>query len=124
MPAYFATCGLCQEPKELRDSHLLPAAVYKFSRTPTAVTDPNPVVVTKNKALTSSKQVTSPFLCGDCEQRFSDNGERYVLTQCARPHGRFKLRELLQAASPLVDTPRFKVYDVQPLLDHKVDQYL
>lgn len=124
MPTHCAPCGLCQEPKELQDSHLLPAAVYKFSRTPASGTDPNPVVVTKSKALTSSKQVSSPFLCENCEQRFSDNGERYVLAQCARPSGQFKLRELLHAASPLFDTSKFKVYDVQPLLGSKVDQYL
>jgi len=117
-------CGLCREPKELKDSHLLPAAVYKLSRTPTAGRDPNPVVVTQNKALTSSKHVSSLFLCEDCEQRFSDNGECHILAQCARPNGQFNLRKLLQAAIPVVDTEKFKIYDVKPFLDSKVDQYL
>lgn len=124
MPTHCSPCGLCQEPKELRDSHLLPAAVYKFLRTPTAGTDPNPVVTTKNKAITSSKQVSSEFLCQDCEDRFSRNGERYILAQCARPNGQFKLRELLQAASPLFDTPNLKGYDAQSLLGSRLDQYL
>jgi len=125
MPTHFAPCGLCQELKDLQDSHLLLAALYKFLRTSTTGTDPNPVVVTKSKAFTSSKQVSSPFLCKNCEQRFSDNGERYILAQCAQPNGQFKLRELLQAATPLFDTPKVKVYDVQPLLSsEEVDQYL
>lgn len=124
MTAPVAPCGLCLKPSKLQDSHLLPAALYKLSRDSTGGTDPNPVVVTRSKAITSSKQVSSPFLCEDCEQRFSDNGERYVLAQCARPNGQCKLRELLQAASPLFDTPKFKVYDVQPLLGNKVEQYL
>src|SRR5438094_7007040 len=124
MPTHFTSCGLCLEPKELRDSHLLPRKVYELSREPTAGTNPNPVVVTKSWARTSSKQVSSLFLCKDCEQRFSDNGERYILAQCARPNGQFKIRELLQSASPLFDTPKFKLYDVQPLLESKVDQYL
>jgi len=124
MTTHLAPCGLCLKLKQLRDSHLLPRALYKLSREPTGGADQNPVVVTRSNALTSSKQVSSPFLCDDCEQRFSDNGERYILAQCARPNGQFKLRELLQAASPLFNTQKFKVYDVQPLLGSKVDQYL
>lgn len=119
-----APCGLCLKPSKLQDSHLLSAALYKLSRDPTGGTDPNPVMVTRSKTITSSKQVSSYFLCKSCEQRFSDDGERYILAQCARPNGQFKLRELLQAASPLFNTPRFRVYDVQPLLGSKVDQYL
>jgi hypothetical protein len=81
-------------------------------------------VITPSKTITSSKQVSSYFLCKCCEGRFSDNGERHILDQCARPDGQFKLRKLLQAASPLYDTPKFKVYDAQALLGSKVDQYL
>lgn len=124
MLTHSSSCGLCREIKELRDSHLLPRKIYELSREPTARTNPNPVVVTKSKTRTSSKQVSSPFLCEDCEQRFSNNGERYVLAQCAQPDGQFKLRELLQEASPLFDTPKFKVYDIQPLDKCKVEQYL
>lgn len=124
MTASVTPCGLCLKPSKLQNSHLLPAALYKLSRDPTGGTDPNPVMVTRSKAITSSKQVSSYFLCESCEQRFSDNGERYVLTQCARPNGQFKLRELLQAGPPLLNDPKFKAYDVQPLLRSKVDQYL
>ncbi|MCH8041031.1 MAG: hypothetical protein IH977_11910 [Nitrospinae bacterium] len=124
MTVPLASCGLCLKPRKLRDSHLLPAALYKLLRDPTGGTDPNPVVVKQGRTFTSSKQVSSYFLCESCEQRFSDKGERYILAQCARPNGQFKLRELLQATSPLLDTAKFKVYDVQPLLGSKIDQYL
>jgi len=124
MTTHFAACGLCLEPKELRDSHLLPRALYKQSRDSTGGADPNPVVITQSKTITSSQQVSSYFLCESCEQRFSDNGERYVVAQCARSDGSFKLREQILAASPLHDTPKFKVYDVQSLLDSKIDHYL
>ena len=119
-----APCGLCLKPSKLQHSHLLPAALYKLSRDSSGRTDPNPVIVTRSKAITSSKQVSSYFLCESYEQRFSNNGERHILTQCARPNGQFKLRKLLQAASPLFNTPMFKGYDVQPLLGSKVDQSL
>lgn len=124
MKTHSSQCGLCLQRKELRDSHLLPAAVYKLLRTPTGGHDPNPVVIMPSRALTTSQQVSAPFLCGDCEQRFSRNGERYVIAQCARPDGQFKLRELLQTISPLYDTPQFKVYDVQHLLGSQIDHYL
>lgn len=120
------TCGLCLQKKELQNSHLLPAALYKQLREPSVGSDPNPVIVTRSRALTSSKQVSSPFLCADCELRFSVNGENYVVTQCAKRNGSFKLRELLQGASPLCvdDKNQTAVYDVQRLLDTKADQYL
>lgn len=119
-------CGLCLQKKELQNSHLLPAALYKQLREPSGRSDPNPVIVTRSRALTSSKQVSSPFLCADCELLFSVNGENYVVTQCAKQNGSFKLRELLQGASPLCvdDQNQTTVYDVQQLLDTKVDQYL
>lgn len=120
------TCGLCLQRKELQNSHLLPAALYKQLRDSSVGSDPNPVIVTRSKALTSSKQVSSPFLCTECELRFSVNGENYVVTQCAKRNGSFKLRKLLQYASPLCadDVNQAAVYDVQRLLGTKVDQYL
>ena len=88
-------------------------------------TDLSPVLVTPNRSLTTSRQVAAPFLCADCETLLSENGERYVLAQCARPGGRFKLRELLEAASPLESDGQVRVYDVQPLLgDAMIGKYL
>lgn len=120
------TCGLCLQKKELQNSHLLPAALYKQLREPSAGSDPNPVIVTQHKMVTSSKQISSPFLCADCELRFSANGENYVVTQCAERDGSFKLRELLQGASPLFadDMDQIAIYDVQQLLNTKVDHFL
>ncbi len=120
------TCGLCLQKKELQNSHLLPAALYRQLRNPSGGSDSNPVLVTRRRALTSSQQVSSPFLCADCELRFSVNGENYVVTQCAKHDGSFKLRELLQTMSPLLAGQNYQteIYDVQRLLDTKVDQYL
>src|SRR5438309_7788233 len=121
-----ASCGLCLQTRELQNSHLLPAALYRQLRDPSAGSDPNPVLTTNKRSLTSSKQVSSPFLCADCELRFSVNGENYVVTQCAQRSGQFKLRELLQSTSPLSvdDVHRTAVYDVKQLLDGHLDQYL
>src|SRR5262245_33164051 len=87
-------------------------------------TDPNPVMITPSNTFVSSKQVYSPFLCGKCEQLFHSNGENYVMTQCAHPDGQFKLRRLLQAASPLSTNSQTQRYDIRPLLGDKVEQYI
>ena len=120
------TCGLCLQQKELQNSHLLPAALYRQFRNPSAGSNPNPIIVTRSRALTSSQQVSSPFLCADCELRLSVNGENYVVTQCAKQNGSFKLRQLLQTVSPLHEdrTTEIAIYDVQRLLGSRVEQYL
>ena len=66
-------CGLCREQRVLRYSHLFPAALYKILRDPDR-RNPNPVMVTRSHAGTTSRQVSAYFLCGDCEQRFSRDG--------------------------------------------------
>ena len=119
-------CGLCLQHKELQNSHLLPAALYKQLKDPSAGLNDNPVLVTNERAFTSSQQVSSPFLCADCELRFSVNGENFVVTQCAKRDGSFNLRKLLQTVSPLsyYNKDGFALYDVQGLLCDKVEQYL
>ena len=116
-------CGLCQEMRGLRESHLLPAALYRLARDPSRA-NPNPVVLGGGRAATTSRQVAHPFLCDECEQRFSNRGERHVVGQCARPGGAFKLRDLLEGSTPVADTPQFRLYDVGKLLGPHVDEYL
>src|SRR5262249_23249321 len=71
-----------------------------------------------------SKQVMAPLLCAECEQLFSQKGENYVLTQCAQSTGQFRLREQLQATTPLCRTPQFIGYDAVPLLGDMIDMYI
>jgi hypothetical protein len=118
-------CGLCLQPRVLRGSHLLPAALYNFVRDQSGGTDRNPVHVTARKTFTSSKQIKAPFLCDDCEEKFSGNGESYVLKQCNRQDGTFRLGETLQAPSrPVWEQGKYKLYDVAALLGNNTEQYL
>ncbi len=119
-------CGLCLQQKELQDSHLLPASLYKQLRDRSAGSNDNPVVVTNERAFTSSQQVSSHFLCADCELRFSANGENYVVAQCAKRDGKFNLRDLLQAAPPIDGFKKdgAAIYEVQGLIGAKIEQYL
>ena len=116
-------CGLCHMAKKLKKSHLLPAATYKLSRIEDR-SNPNPVAVTKGRSFTTSRQVSTHFLCYECEDKFSRNGERYVLSQCARPSGEFKLREILEKEAPVYVDSQFKVYDVTALLGPRAEQYI
>lgn len=60
------TCRLCLTQANLRESHIIPAWVYKRSRTPTR----HPVVAVRDGVvMESSKQVTDSLLCTPCEQR-------------------------------------------------------
>ena len=120
MPDNSTRCGLCMRTRELQESHLIPAAIYRLLRD----ADPNHITITIPKSFTTSKQVSAPFLCYNCEQRFSRNGENYVLSECAQPDGSFPLREKIQTLSPLQEAPSFKIYDVKALLGSNVDQYL
>jgi len=124
MASLIEQCALCLHVKELRHSHLLPAGVWRLSRDPSRRVDPNPVVVKTGKAFTTSRQVSASLLCGDCENRFSKNGERYVLSQCARPNGQFLLREALEIATSVIQDGELRVYDASAVLGSAREQYL
>jgi hypothetical protein len=96
-------CGLCRRTANLRDSHLLPSALYKFMTEPTLQIR-NPVIVTSGKALATSREVRQYFLCGDCEDRFSKNGENWTVSHCARTDGSFPLYESLKTIPPAIAT--------------------
>lgn len=101
----------------------MPAALYRLARDP-ARRNPNPVMITGGRASATSRQVAARFLCVECEERFSSGGERYVLSQCARPNGEFKVRELLQNAMPSFEDEKFRVYDAAAVLGLHTDDYL
>ncbi len=71
-------CKLCLMQKDLQDSHLLPAAMYKYIRVPLK-RNPNPVIVGRKVTATSSRQVTDYLLCAECEELFNKNGEGETL---------------------------------------------
>lgn len=118
-------CGLCRKSARLRSSHLMPAAIYKLLQSPTKV-NPHPVVIRPKRSIITSKQVSSSFLCHQCEQLFSDKGERDVIAQCARPNGEFGLRASLETTIPsfVSSSPDWQVFDVEPVLGDQIDRYL
>lgn len=94
------TCRLCQLPRELRESHFMPAALYPWHRKlQFAMGDGTPLKPT---------EFTAYLLCDDCEQRFNRNGENEVLRWLApkAKAGTSPLQSKLREVKPFfVDAP-------------------
>lgn len=95
-------CKLCLNRRDLQDSHLLPAALYKMTLDPRDK-NPHPVLVTQNVALRTSKQLKDYVLCSECEQRFNENGERWMMSQVDNGKD-FPLLDRLNVALPFRST--------------------
>ncbi|HEY8137520.1 MAG TPA: hypothetical protein VIF61_06745 [Methylocystis sp.] len=63
------TCPLCGEHKSLRNSHVLPAFVYRWLRDRSGAT--GHIRSTENPNLRVQDGLKFPWLCGDCEGLFS-----------------------------------------------------
>ncbi len=95
---------------KLKNSHFIPSAFYKAAKK----SDPdheNPVVVTKNIVMQTSKQATAPLLCGECEDRFNKFGEKWTLANCWQGDDAFPLRTAILARPPSYTKPGFSIYD-------------
>ncbi len=86
------TCGLCQRRGPLQDSHLLPAGLYRIVREHSG----SPVAIQDGLAVQTSRQMSAPLLCADCEQTLNRGGENWVLRNCYRGDGVFPLAALLR----------------------------
>lgn len=110
MDKKIGTCGLCHKQNvELQSSHLFPAAAYKRLLNP-STKSPHPVLVTPKAAFQTSWQTQDYFLCSDCEQRFSKNGENWIMKNCWQDEGIFPLQEALKNSSHSATTPGTSIY--------------
>lgn len=102
-------CALCAAKSDLRKSHVLPAWAYADIRRSNPG-QKDPVLLEKDVALATSKQLRVRMLCEGCEQRFSRReniAKSYTLTEsgCSRLH------ELPRARSGFVSTPTVSILD-------------
>jgi hypothetical protein len=102
-------CKLCLQTKELRDSHLLPSAVWRLLNEPNHELR-HPITMTEKVALTTSRQLHDCVLCNDCEQRLNRNGERYAISQM-RGRRVFPLLERLRIAQCIASYGNVRVYN-------------
>lgn len=113
------TCKLCHSDGELRDSHYIPKGAYRLIQRETGLP---PVLAKHDVIIRTSDQIKDHILCPTCEDRFSKNGEKWVLEYCHREGKGFKLKELIDAASPLCDNDGLKVYSASAIPDIKIDK--
>jgi hypothetical protein len=96
-----APCRLCLLTRELQLSHSeLPAGVYRRMRGATAK-NPNPVLLTEDVCVATSRQPMEHMLCRECEDVFNRNGEKWMLEHCLQPDGRFPLRDIVNQGQQL-----------------------
>jgi len=84
--------------------------------------NPNPVFLSDRHAFTTARQVQDYLLCDECEQRFSDRGERWVLGHCYRAESDFKIREALLRSKPALHGEGVSMYAGATVPEVDVDQ--
>lgn len=90
----YGQCRLCfAEDRELQQSHLIPAGVFRALRSE----GEDVTSITAKKIVQTSRQFQKHLLCRDCEDRLNKGGEAYVLKHMARqvPGSEFPLYDLL-----------------------------
>jgi hypothetical protein len=98
-------CALCLKEKELRRSHLLGRAIYMLNRDG----KDDPVMMTPQLITPTQRQLWRHLLCGDCEQRFSSNGESLIMRLVQRKT-EFALLDRLNVAMPFQEEPTLTAY--------------
>lgn len=98
------TCGLCgATDTPLCYSDLIPKAIPRWVRLSMAgESNPNPVVITKNRAFQTNYRIAEYFLCPLCEDRLNRDGETWVLRNSYRGGDTFPMRSAQSHAQPLV----------------------
>lgn len=92
-------CKLClAQGVDLQKSHLIPAGAYKAIRNSSG--EP-PIVMKSAITIKKDEQISAFVLCRNCEQRFSENGERWILEHCNQFDAGFKLNELIEQSTPV-----------------------
>jgi len=123
MSQRLGNCHLCGNNDLLQVSHLLPKALYRFVRASHGGKgNPDLVYSTKTNSWLSSRQVTANLLCLICEQLFNKNGEGWVLNQCYRGKGSFKLQDTLRNCPPLTQSPDSLTYTAAAIPSINVTQ--
>jgi hypothetical protein len=113
-------CSLCLQAKPLLESHFIPAAIYKNLIDPTG-TIKNMIATNFSVASEESKQIKQPLLCQECEIRFQQGGENWVLGRRFMPNGTFVLRDLLLQTTPVAtrDGASFYTLATIPTIEHE-----
>jgi len=103
-------CKLCLRTRELQDSHLMPAALYRQGRLHGGP-NPYPTMVSRRGKIQTSKEIKDYVLCRECERRFNEKGERYTMARVTQRGGRvFPLLNTLLAGERTKEAYGFTYY--------------
>lgn len=102
-------CRLCLRDGLLCSSHLIPKAIYRFLRA-AGHNNPNPVFFDSKTQHQTSLQLQDYLLCEQCELRFKQRGEDWVLANCYRGRNSFRLFKSLEEGGLIYDDADFKAY--------------
>ncbi len=102
-------CKLCQQDRDLQESHLIPAAVYKRFHS-LASPNPNPLFISSRGVIQTSRQTKTRLLCAECEDILNREGEKWVLPLIANEDKTFPLYEILTRVAPDCTLPNITAY--------------
>jgi hypothetical protein len=91
------TCKLCRREAEIQWSHLIPRAIYLDLRMP-ELPNPHPIIGLPEETGPRQEQAVARLLCRSCEQRFSANGEKWILENGYRLKGPSRIFQALNTA--------------------------
>jgi hypothetical protein len=117
---HIGQCKLCLRKRELRDSHYLPAAILRQLRSK-GEQNPNPIFVTKDSTIQTSRPMKEYLLCHECEDRFSKNGETWVIGHMAR-RDKFPIFDTLAAVQPAYSFNRLDYFEGRNIEGIAVDK--
>lgn len=99
-------CKLCLKDKLLVNSHLMARGLYDYCRPP----DGDPILLSSNVIMQSSRQLQHPLLCMDCDGSLSRDGEDWILPLLATIEGAFPFFTILQRIPPDITDGDSKLY--------------
>lgn len=85
---------MCLQNRDLCESHYLSKGLYKALRSLHSENQ-SPLLVTARVALQTSRQMTAPLLCSECEQLLNAKGERHTIRVMSNSKG-FLLLDIVQ----------------------------
>lgn len=103
-------CKLCLLDRELQRSHLMARSLYKKSHSGDPK-QPHPLALTSKGVRPTSYQVRDYVFCRECEQRFSSEGEDYMMRMVAT-RNRFPLLEILESSGAGIERMPVTAYPV------------
>ncbi len=119
------TCALCKLNTDLKESHFIPAALYRLISKENIKDgfSPDHISVSPAGTMQTSRQITCKLLCGNCEQQFSERGEKIIINECFRGESNFLLREKLRRQTPTWSDQSRSLFAATSMQHINVDAY-